>query len=129
VAGFEGAAYERALGKLRRFAEREWASPAWFLEPEAVGERVWQAHRPPPRSHRLGPLQGTLAQVIGRRRLQCCKRLRTWAGQAGARHAQRAAADAATSQARPRGCGAGAAVTVKLSPRLHGDVPAKSGPS
>ena len=50
VAGFEGAAYERALGKLRRFAEREWASPAWFLEPEAVGERVWQARRarPPP---------------------------------------------------------------------------------
>ena len=42
VAGFEGPVYERALGKLRRFAAREWSNPAWFLPPEAVGERVWK---------------------------------------------------------------------------------------
>lgn len=42
MAGFEGPVYERALGKLRRFAAREWSNPAWFLPPEAVGERVWK---------------------------------------------------------------------------------------
>lgn len=42
VAGFEGPVWERALGKLRRFAEREWADPAWFLPPKAVAERVWK---------------------------------------------------------------------------------------
>ncbi|KAK9835339.1 hypothetical protein WJX81_003566 [Elliptochloris bilobata] len=42
VTCFEGP-YERALAKLRRFAEREWSNPAWFLPPEAVGERVWKA--------------------------------------------------------------------------------------
>ena len=45
VAGFEGPVYERALGKLRRFAAREWSNPAWFLPPEAVGERVWKVSR------------------------------------------------------------------------------------
>ena len=48
--------WERALGKLRRFAEREWADPAWFLPPEAVAERVWKA---PPASSQP-PLHNTL---------------------------------------------------------------------
>ena len=47
MAGFEGPVYERALGKLRRFAAREWSDPAWFLPPEAVGERVWKVRMVP----------------------------------------------------------------------------------